>query len=159
MCAKKRCNNATALELPISAEQRSVSGGGGAIIFTIIEQHPQPTHFIQALKRPSECGGQQLAKRQVLIPSAALHQGGPAQQLNSNIARILSAASDGAAPKFMPGPSFGRSSAGNSKSVAGQPRGKAFVIGCPGAFAVPQIRQSAKMAQARAFSNRQLRHH
>ena len=59
----------------------------------------------------------------MLIPSAALHQGGTAQQLNSNIARILSAASDGAAPKFGPaGPAFGRSSAGNSTSVLTQRR-------------------------------------
>ena len=86
LCAKKRCNNATALELPISSDRSS-------------------------LKRTSDYGtAQHLAKRQILIPGT--HPSG-AQQLNSNIARILSAASDQQSQQKF-GPAFGRCSGANS---------------------------------------------
>uniref|UniRef100_A0A915MPX8 CXXC-type domain-containing protein n=1 Tax=Meloidogyne javanica TaxID=6303 RepID=A0A915MPX8_MELJA len=78
LCAKKRCNNATALELPISIE------------------HQQRT----SLKRSSDGSNNgnftshQQAKRQVLLPPGNNNSNGAHNQVNSNIARILSAAGE-----------------------------------------------------------------
>ncbi|KAF7636900.1 hypothetical protein Mgra_00003640 [Meloidogyne graminicola] len=105
LCAKKRCNNATALELPISIEHQQRS----------------------SLKRSSDgantgnfSGHQHTPKRQVLLPpNNNNNSNGTQNQLNSNIARILSAA--GASEiqqcnqKFNnTNNNYGRSSVGNS---------------------------------------------
>uniref|UniRef100_A0A1I8BS98 CXXC-type domain-containing protein n=1 Tax=Meloidogyne hapla TaxID=6305 RepID=A0A1I8BS98_MELHA len=113
LCAKKRCNNATALELPISIE------------------HQQRT----SLKRSSDgsngnFSGHQQAKRQVIHPPGNNNSNGAHNQVNSNIARILSAAGASESQQQQQNQKFnnncgtttyGRSSGGNNTSSNNSP--------------------------------------
>uniref|UniRef100_A0A914HAT9 CXXC-type domain-containing protein n=1 Tax=Globodera rostochiensis TaxID=31243 RepID=A0A914HAT9_GLORO len=110
LCAKKRCNNATSLELPCSPLDRpSLKRPSSDSSANQTQQQPLHYHHLPQHQQ------QQMAKRQLIQPSVS-----NSASINSNIARILNAAQhgggEGKAEKYggAGGRAFGRSSGGNS---------------------------------------------